>query len=265
MPDDDRWDDTGTWVGEELRREAFFFASGGEQLYGSLYAAVSPSPLGGVAICNSWGFEGNQADATMHGIALRVARAGGAGLIFHYPGFGDSHGDLAAASIESLVDATVDAVGEASRRLPGRRWTLAGLMFGASVASLATRRADIDRLLLVQPVLRSVPYFRRLERSARRAAVRVSARAGNAYGYPLPHRILESAAEIDAQVAEALGEFDEEGTVIRYAEPPRSERIPERFEDVVLPGTWRFGARLKPELARAASDWLRQNAAEGAE
>jgi alpha/beta superfamily hydrolase len=259
---DDRWGDTGTWVGE-LRREAFFFASGNEQLYGSLYAAVSPTPTAGVAICNSWGFEGNQSDATIHRIALATARAGGAGLVFHYPGFGDSHGDLAEATIETLVGAAVDAVGEASRRLPGVRWTLAGLMFGTSVAALAASRAGIDRLLLIQPVLQPSAYFTRLERSARRAAVRVPARAGNAYGYPLPHRILEDAAAVDATVAGALGEFGGEGAVVRYDEPPRSEPVPERFEDVVIPGRWRFGSRQKPELAKAASGWLRRADAEG--
>lgn len=261
MPMDDRWGDTGTWVGEDLRREVFFFASGGQQLYGSIYAATT-APTIGLAICNSWGFEGNQSDATMHGIALRVARRGGAALVFHYPGFGDSHGDPAETSIETLVDAAVDAVEEASRRLPGVRWTLAGLMFGASVAALTARRAAAESMLLIQPTLEASRYFARLERSARRAAVRVPARAGNAYGYPLPHRILEAAPQTDKAVAEALAEFGGEGAVVRYAEPPRSALLPTRFEDVVVPGTWRFGARQKPDLARAASEWLRQRIAD---
>ncbi len=258
MGSDDRWGDTGTWVGDDLRRDVFFFESGGERLYGSIYSAPSPAPTGGVAICNSWGFEGNQSDAMIHGIALKTARRGGAGLVFHYPGFGDSHGDIADTSIDSLVDATVDAVGEARQRVPGTRWTLAGLMFGASVAVLAARRAAIDRLLLIQPNLQASPYFSRLERSARRAAVRVPARADNAYGYPLPSRILDQAPAIDAAVADALAGFEGAGAVVRYEEPPRSELIPERFDDVTVPGTWRFGARQKPELGRAVSDWLRQ-------
>jgi pimeloyl-ACP methyl ester carboxylesterase len=257
MPMDDRWGDTGTWVGDDLRREVFFFDSGGERLYGSVYAAAPSAPAAGVAICNSWGFEGNQSDATMHAIALRTARHGGAGALFHYPGYGDSHGDPSEVSIDSLVDAAVDAVDEARRRLPGTRWTLAGLMFGASVATLAARRAEIDRLLLIQPALHVSSYFSRLERSARRAAVRVPARAGNAYGYPLPTRILEAAPAIDVAVAEALAQFDGKGAVVRYEEPPRREPIPERFEDVVVPGSWRFGTRQKGDLAKAAANWLR--------
>jgi alpha/beta superfamily hydrolase len=265
MPMDDRWEDTGDWIGDDLRREAFFFASRGEQLYGSLYAASPASgerPAAGVALCNSWGFEGNQSDATIQRIALAVARAGGAALVFHYPGFGDSHGTIAEATMDSLVSAVVDAVAEACRRLPGTRWTLAGMMFGASVAGLAAERIGIERLLLVQPALQPSRYFARLERSARRAAVRVPARAGNAYGYPLPHRILAAAEQLDAEIAGALDDFDGEGAVVRYAEPPRGEAVPERFEDVVLPGAWRFGARQKPELAKAASECLQRAAVE---
>jgi len=252
----DRWGDKGRWVGAGLRREAFFFPSRGEQIYGSLYAPASTAPVAGVAICNSWGYEGNQSDATVQQVALATARAGGAALLFHYPGFGDSHGEPAEATIDSLVDAAADAVAEASRRLAVSDWTLAGMMFGAAVATLAARRTGAERLLLVQPVLELPPYFARLERSARRAGVRVPARAGNAYGYPLPRRIVDAAAAIDAQLALALAGFGGEGAVVRYAEPPRGEPLPERFEDIVLPGAWRFGARQKPELAEAVSGWL---------
>jgi pimeloyl-ACP methyl ester carboxylesterase len=265
MSRDERWGDTERWVGEDLRREAFFFASGGGRLYGSLYAAAQGDAASGVAICNSWGFEGNQCDRTMHRLALEVARGGGAALIFHYPGFGDSPGEPAETTMEALTEATADAVAEASRRLPGTSWTLAGLMFGAAVAALAAQRAAVERLLLVQPELQLSRYFARLERSARRAAVRVPARAGNAYGYPLPHRILAAAAEIDAAVAQALADFDGQGAVVRYAEPPGSEAVPTRFEDVTMEGRWRFGARQSPYLAETAARWLSEPAAEAIE
>lgn len=251
----DRWDETGTWIGDGLRREVFFFSSEGGRLYGSIYAAASP-PASAVALCNSWGYEGNQSDATMQAIALATARAGGAALLFHYPGFGDSEGDLAEATMATMVNAAVDAVREATRRLGAVSWTLGGLMMGAPVAALAAERAGIAQLLLIQPVLRSSPYFAKLERSARRAAIRVPARRDNAYGYPLPRRILDAAPAIDLAVAEALGDFPGEGAVVRYAEPPREQAIPGRFEDVVLPGTWRFGARQRPELAQATIGWL---------
>jgi hypothetical protein len=261
---DDRWHDTGEWVGRGIRREVFFFESGGAQLYGSLYAATSPGGPA-VALCNSWGYEGNQSDPTIHRIALTVARAGGTGLLFHYPGFGDSYGELAEASLETLVDAAVGAVEEGRRRSPEASWALAGLMFGASVTTLAARRAAVDRLLLVQPVSRHSAYFSRLERSARRAAIRVPARAGNAYGYPLPRRILDSAAGIDEAVAAALTDYEGTGAIVRYEEPATGQPAPDRFEELVLPGTWRFGARQRPELAETAGGWLSRAATEAGE
>lgn len=255
---DSRWSATQKWVGDDLSREAFFFPAAEERAYGSIYAATSRSHPFGLVICNSWGFEGNQSDRTMHLMALAAARAGGISLIFHYPGFGDSPGRLVESSMSTLVNATVGAVGEGSRRYPSTRWVLAGLMFGASVACLAAGRTAADRLLLVQPSLEPSRYFRRLERSARRAAIRVPARTGNAYGYPLPHRILAAGSTLDAEVTEALSGFDGEGAIVRYAKPPAPESIPAQFDEVIVPGVWRFGARQSPHLARHASKWLEQ-------
>lgn len=252
MSGDDRQGDTDQWTGEGLRREAFFFDSGGERLYGSLYAAASPAHSDGVVVCNSWGFEANQCDRTKHTIAIAAARAGGAGLVFDYAGFGDSSGRPGEATLEGLAANARDAVAEAARRSHGERWTLAGLMLGAAVAALGAARADVSRLLLVQPALQPSRYFRRLERSATRAAARVPARAGTAYGYPLPRGIVEAGAEADATVAAALGDFAGDGAVVRHEEPQPGAIAPQRFEDVVVPGRWRFGARQAPSLAEAA-------------
>lgn len=252
----DRWGETASWTGDGLRREAFFFQVGSERLYGSIYAADPPLPGPGTVICNSWGFEGNQSDPNLQGLALGLARSGGAAMVFHYPGFGDSEGDLGGASLDSLTAAAVGAAREASRRVAEASWGFAGLMFGASVATVAAVELDAERLLMVQPTLRPSVYFSRLERSSRRMARRIPARAGYAYGYPLPDHSPEAGTKADATVAEALQAFEGEGAVVRYSEPPRSDLIPERFEDIVLPGTWRFGMRQKPDLARAAVGWL---------
>lgn len=246
----------GTWVGEGLRREVFFFRSGSARLYGSVYAADPPTGDRGVVVCNSWGYEANQSDVTVHTMALAVARAGGAAMTFHYPGFGDSEGDLEATTMGTLVEAATDALGEAADRCPGMSWALAGLMFGAPVAALAARRAPVERLLLVQPVQRPSFYLSRLERSAERAAKRVPARVNNAYGYPLPRRMLDVAEAIDADMRAALMDFDGTGVVVRFEKPPLEAEALERFEQVTVPGGWRFGNRQSPLLAQSAADWL---------
>lgn len=241
--------DSGTWEGEGLRREVFFFSSRGVQLYGSLYAASEISRPFGVVACNSWGVEADRCDPLQREVALAMARLGGAGLVFHYPGYGDSYGDLAGLSLADLGEAASDAVAEASRRCPGVAWILAGFMLGASVACLAQRETGVKLLLLVQPALSPAGYFQRLV-----------ARAGDAremaYGYPNPSRITEHGDEADAAISSALEAFDGKAAIVSHLKPPRPEAAPAHFERVDAPGTWRFGSQNNPKLAAATVEWL---------
>lgn len=247
------------WTGEKLRREAFFFSSGGDELYGSLYAPPAGEPSLGVVFCNSWGFEGNQASRIAHWASYGLALAGGAGLVFHYPGFGDSHGDPRDATLDRLAEAAAGARAEAARRHPETLWVPAGLMLGGSIAALAVDRGPAaDHLLLVQPALRPSRYFARLERASRRSTGELPPASGHAYGYPLGPRLLESAASADAEVEAALARFSGEGTIVRYEAPAELDSAPERFEHVTAPGTWRFGKEEIPELIKATSTWLRK-------
>lgn len=258
------WSAASAWVGENIRREVFFFPSGGEQLYGSLYTAVTPARPFGIVACGSWGVEADRSDPLLRSVALAMAKLGGAGFVFHYPGYGDSYGDLADVALEDLSQAASDAVTEASRRCPGIEWILAGFMFGASVACLAQREAAVERLLLVRPALRPGAYFERLATSRRPLAPGPAPREmmqpgdapGMAYGYPIPHRIAEHAAESDAAVSDALAAFEGEGTVISQESREETEPAPPGFEQIGAPGIWRFGALNHPQLSTVTTDWL---------
>jgi pimeloyl-ACP methyl ester carboxylesterase len=256
-----RWGSSEVWVGEGLRREVFFLPSHGAELYGSVYAPVSlAEPSTGIVFCNSWGFEGNQASRIVHLTSLAFARAGGVAFNFHYPGFGDSTGDFERATIDALADAAVDAAHVAAHRYPETRWVLAGLMLGASIASLAADRgAQAERLLFVQPALRPERYFARLERASRRSIGQPPPVEGFAYGYPLSPEALDSATAADADVEVALSRFSGEGTIVRYSEPAELAGVPERFDHVVAEGAWRFGAVEYLELIRATSRWLNKD------
>lgn len=255
--------DSGTWEGEGLRREVFFFSSRGVQLYGSLYAATEISRPFGVVACNSWGVEADRCDPLQREVALAMARLGGAGLVFHYPGYGDSYGDLAELSLADLSEAASDAVAEAQRRCPEVTWILAGFMLGASVACLAQQRSSVDQLLLIQPSLRPGAYFERLSKSRRplapgsapREMMEVGTAPRMAYGYPIPARIAES-DESEEVVASALQAFDGEGAVVRHLQPRQADPMPGRFQQVDAPGTWRFGSQNNPKLAAATVEWL---------
>lgn len=254
------WDEMGTWEGAGLRREVFFFPSAGAEIYGSIYAPASPAPASpGVVLCNSWGYEASVGGRTMHQLSLATAQAGGVALNFHCPGFGDSQGDPQTTTMEEMSLAAADAAGEASRRYPGRRWILAGLRLGASVAALAAaRRPDVEHLLLIQPALRPGHYFDRLERASKRAlgSGAPPPAPGFAYGYPLAPAMLESATPADAAVAAALAGFEGRGAVVKHEAPATPDEAPERFERVIAPGPWRFAAKDDPSLVESAATWI---------
>jgi hypothetical protein len=258
------WSEFAVWAGDGLRREVLFLRSeaAGADLFASVYAGASPARFG-VVICNAWGFEGNRAGGFAHQTSIGVARGGGVGVVFHYPGFGDSGGDFDQATPEVLAAAAADVAREASRRHPEARWTLAGLRLGAAVAALATDRgAAVDDLLLVQPALRPTAYFAKLERISKRSigdAVPAPAE-GFAFGYPLPPAVLASAAAADQAVERALSAFPGTGAVVRYERPAKVEGLPDRFEQVVVPGVWRIGAMSNRPLVKASVQRLQQHA-----
>jgi hypothetical protein len=268
-----RWSDAGAWVGDGLHREVFFFRSRGVDLYGSLYAAAEPSSSLGLVACGSWGIEADRTEPLMRSVALATARLGGAAMVFHYPGYGDSYGDLAGVELADLSDAAVDAVQEATRRRPDLAWALAGFMFGAAVACLAQQRSAAQLLLLVQPSLRPGEYFERLTAERRSLApgsgpvketVEAGAAPGMAYGYPLPRRILARADEADAAVGAALAAFEGEGAIVRHRKPDGADHAPAGFERVQARGAWRFGSQNNPRLAAATTEWLGRQMGSGA-
>lgn len=242
----------------------FFFRSGETELYGSLYAAAEPSSPLGLVACGSWGIEADRSEPLLRSVALATAKLGGAGMVFHYPGYGDSPGDPSGVDLDALTASAAEAVAEASRRRPGLDWTLAGFMLGGSVACLAARQAAVGSLLLVQPSLQPGSYFRDLAGRTRPIApgpspgemIEAGADAGMAYGYPVPRLIAEPAARADAAVASALEAFEGEGAVIRHQMPEELDALPAHFERIGVPGAWRFGSQNNPRLAKATADWL---------
>ena len=88
--DGDRWSDAACWEGGRYRRESFFFPSGDDRLYGSLYVATAAFRQFGVVVCPSWGMEGRFLLEWCHQLALGAADVGGASLVVQWPGPQDS-------------------------------------------------------------------------------------------------------------------------------------------------------------------------------
>ena len=262
------WSESSVWTGGGIRREVFFFPAAGGLLYGSFYSGVGATRPFGIVACGSWGVEGDRIDPLVRSAALAAARLGGAAVVFHYPGYGDSYGELAEVGLPDLRDAAVRAAEQASLRRPDVSWALAGFAFGAAVACLAAAPAAAEGLLLVQPALRPGAYFERLSRRTEPLAPGPSARdvlearadARMAYGYPLPRRVVRHPREADAMVGSSLAAYGGPGALIAHGASSEFASAPERFERIDVPGHWRFGGQNHPGLAAAVVAWLARRA-----
>src|SRR5947207_8334695 len=114
------------WPRHPSDRRVAYFASRGRRLYASMYAATRPRNGVGIVICPSRGFEMASLLGFGHDVARTWAGLGGAGLLYHPPGLGDSEGTLEDLSQEDLEEAAVDAARTASDLLPSFRWGFVG-------------------------------------------------------------------------------------------------------------------------------------------
>jgi pimeloyl-ACP methyl ester carboxylesterase len=139
-----------------------FFSAADRPLYGVFHAPApgrEGAPL--VVHCHSVGVE----QVTMYRnevLAARRAAARGFPVFrWHGRGHGDSGGDFADVTLESLVEDALAAAdhGMGLARASGVVWL--GVRFGALVAAAAlARRADSRGLALWEPVHRPADYFR---------------------------------------------------------------------------------------------------------
>jgi pimeloyl-ACP methyl ester carboxylesterase len=98
--------------------------------------------------------------------ARALAAAGSPVLRFHARGHGDSSGDFAAVTLETMTEDACAAADEALRRSGAARVLWLGVRFGALAAARAiARRDDAAGLALWEPVHRGSDYFRGLLRA----------------------------------------------------------------------------------------------------
>jgi hypothetical protein len=248
------WDDASSWEGDGVRREVFLFASGSDQLYGSMYASIAPRAAIRLVICTGWGHDFIQLNELNHMIGLGVARLGGAALLFHPSGLGDSTGSMRTLTVQGHAAAALDAAAESARRTGLDGWGFVGVKLGAASAVLAAAQAGSNILALVDPVLDLPPHFEELRRRARRLAL---GRTGELtlFGHPLP-----DGAEADLPAPsplEVLRDFGGRAGIIRWSQPaPKS--LPEDVETVVVPGSFSTppGPKEQTTLAAATVTWI---------
>jgi alpha-beta hydrolase superfamily lysophospholipase len=183
----DPWAPFDSWDGPEIRREAWYFPSGDDRLFASLYARHRPRGPAGFVICPSWGPEFDRLLNLCHDLARALCEGFAAAVVYHPPGHGDSTGDPASLSFDDLVEACLDAHGSVAGRFSGLSWNLVGVRLGAAVAAVAADRSRPDVVLFIQPAFDVPAYFGELERARRRGRPDGTGAERTLFGYPRPH------------------------------------------------------------------------------
>jgi uncharacterized protein len=117
-----------------------------------------------VVICYPFGQDYLYALRTFRVLAMRLARQGFAVLRFDYTGTGDSSGEIGDVSVDQWVSDVADAVAEVRSQ---RHVTIymVGSGLGAALATKAAANlADVNRLVLWNPVIDGAHYLAALSR-----------------------------------------------------------------------------------------------------
>jgi uncharacterized protein len=189
---------------------AFYFGDTARSLFGVLHEPPRGVSAGrAVVVCAPLWREGIRAHRVLRQLGARLARDGHVVLRFDYTGAGDSAGGSEDGDVEAWLGDVAAAAEEVRRGGAAARVTLLGLRFGATLAALAAaRRADVERLVLWEPVVDGATYleagvadqrawaeayatWRRLPRA------RVADRGDEILGFCVPEGMWRSIASVD--------------------------------------------------------------------
>ncbi len=197
----------------------FFFESNGRPCYAVHHAAGSGA-LDAPVIVHVHGLGVEQITLyRQETLAARAAAAAGFPVLrYHSRGCGDSAGDSASITLESLIADARAAADEAKRRSGATRVVWLGVRFGAIVAALAAvGREDTAGFLFWEPIAKSMDQFRGQLRGMLFSSVaggkkpdstveqlfeRIAREGGvDVHGYVLYRELIDSCREADLAAA----------------------------------------------------------------
>jgi pimeloyl-ACP methyl ester carboxylesterase len=244
----------------------FYFGSSREPLYG-IYnppRARSGDPVGAV-LCYPMGSEYMRSHRAFRQLTNLLTRAGVHVLRFDYFGTGDSAGDEEQSSVQRWLIDVEHAIDELKDTAGLKNVRLVGLRFGGTLACLvASRRQDVERAVLWDPVVRGENYLQELLTYAEipalahgRPATWPSGTVGVG-GFPLTDALRAEIAAIDlAKLTERpAGRVDliasaERAEDISCHETWRNAGLNVRYRCIPSEGNWaegdEFGSALIPQ------------------
>ncbi|MCG8314166.1 MAG: alpha/beta hydrolase [Pseudomonadales bacterium] len=138
----------------------FFFGSSAAPLYG-VYLPPQGQPVQdeAVLLLYPFGQEYMRAHRAFRQLALLLSKKGFHVMRFDYSGTGNSYGEMDQVNIKDWVQDTEIAIEELRETANVKKISLVGLRLGALIAAhLCSEKADIERLVLWDPVLSGVAY-----------------------------------------------------------------------------------------------------------
>jgi len=198
---------------EFLMIEPFYFGSAARRLFGIYHAPEARVCRdAGVALCYPMGQEYVRAHRAFLQLARLLASCGFHVLRFDFSCCGDSLGDGDQGNLEQWLDDVSAAIDELRSGVM-ERMGLVGLRLGATLALMsATRRTDIEALVLWEPVVNGCQYVRELRDShrawlcgsfARPRPDRTPGQPDEVLGFPLTTSLRGELESLDALTLES--------------------------------------------------------------
>ena len=184
--------------------QPFYFGTSEQQLFGVYHAAEPGSPKrGGVVLCQPIGHEYLRAHRAFRNLAIALASQGFHVLRFDYFATGDSAGDANRLTVRQCLTDLATAIDELKDIAGLTKVSLVGLRLGATFAALtASRRLDVDRLALWDPVLDGTAYVAEVQAVQRHwlddrlgTRARIGDEEAELIGLPLPETLARELAE----------------------------------------------------------------------
>jgi exosortase A-associated hydrolase 2 len=149
-----------------MTETAYFLPLGDERLFAFLHRPDGPCH-GGAVLCAPLAEEQLWSHRVFVNFARELCVRGYAVLRFDYRGEGDSDRQFEQSDLQTRVADASTAIEELTRQVPElKKVTLVGLRLGGAIAALAAAgRADVERLVLWDPVINGADYMQSVLRS----------------------------------------------------------------------------------------------------